>query len=162
MLHDDSNDDDKDDDGNNVASDDEGIESDDDQNDDDREEEYADEYVRTPVNYESTDYENEHGNEEEYDRIDEELYKDMNANLKDVEHGEEGKGDAEKTNVGYDNVIQETTYDQVEDDTQVTLTTVHDTQKTEVLLQSSSVSSDFATQFLNLDNVPPAAMKSFP
>ncbi|GJZ75458.1 hypothetical protein Tco_0639923 [Tanacetum coccineum] len=106
------------DDGNNDASDDEGIESDDNQNDDDREEEYEDEYMRTPVNYESTDDENEHGNEEEYDRIDEELYKDMNVKLKDVEHREEGKGDAEKTDVGHDNVTQETTYDQVEDDTQ--------------------------------------------
>ncbi|GKE69868.1 hypothetical protein Tco_1527940, partial [Tanacetum coccineum] len=40
-------------------------------------------------------------------------------------------------------------------DEHVTLTTVHDTQKTKVPLQSSSVSSDFASQFLNLDNAPP-------
>ncbi|GKD15196.1 hypothetical protein Tco_1199603 [Tanacetum coccineum] len=76
--------------------------------------------------------------------------------LKDVEHGEEGKGDAELTDAGHDNVTQETTCDQVKDDAHVTLTDAYFTQKTEVPLQSSSVSSDFATQFLNLDNVPPA------
>ncbi|GKA42721.1 hypothetical protein Tco_0735381 [Tanacetum coccineum] len=43
---------------------------------------------------------------------------------------EEGKGDAEMTDAGCDN-------------------------KTEGPMQSSSVSSDFASQFLNLDNVPP-------
>ncbi|GKD16412.1 hypothetical protein Tco_1205570, partial [Tanacetum coccineum] len=104
----DGNDDDSDDDGNNDASDDERTESDDDQNDDDKEEEYEDEYVCTLINYESTDDENEHVNEEEYDRIDEELYKDVHAKLKDIDHGEEGKGDAEMTGVGHDNVTQET------------------------------------------------------
>ncbi|GJV11140.1 hypothetical protein Tco_1352681 [Tanacetum coccineum] len=61
----------------------------------------------------------------------EELYKDVNVRLKDAEHKEEGKGDAEMTDVGRDD-------------------------KTEGPMQSSSVSSDFASQFLNLDNVPPA------
>ncbi|GKA88095.1 hypothetical protein Tco_0809859, partial [Tanacetum coccineum] len=60
---DDSDNDRNDDDGNNDASDDEGTESDDDQKDDDKEDEYEDEYVRTPVNYGSTNDENEHGNE---------------------------------------------------------------------------------------------------
>ncbi|GJW61071.1 hypothetical protein Tco_0110406 [Tanacetum coccineum] len=121
-----SDDDDSDDNGNNNASDDERTESDDDQNNDDKEE-YDDEYVRTPSSNESTDDENEQVDEEVYDRIDEELYKDVN-----------------------------TTYNQVKDDAHVTLSVVHDTQKTEVPLQSSFVSSDFATQFLNLDNIPPA------
>ncbi|GKD06627.1 NB-ARC domains-containing protein, partial [Tanacetum coccineum] len=153
--------DDSDDDGNNDASGDERTESDEDenpnlnQNDDDKEEEYEDEYVRTPANYESNDDENENVDEEEYDRIDEELYKDVNVELKDVVHGEEGKGDAEMTNAGHDDVTQETTYDQVEDDAHVTLIDAHVTQKTEVPLQSSFVSSDFATQFLNFDNIPP-------
>ncbi|GKA19813.1 hypothetical protein Tco_0699728 [Tanacetum coccineum] len=44
---------------------------------------------------------------------------------------------------------------QDEEDAYVTLTTAHITQKIEGLMQSSSVSSDFASQFLNLDNVPP-------
>ncbi|GJY79279.1 hypothetical protein Tco_0485080 [Tanacetum coccineum] len=138
-----------DDDGNDDASDDERTESDDDQNEDDNEEEYKEEYVHTPKNYESTDDENEHMDEKDY----EELYKYVNVRLKDAEHGEEEKGDEEMGDAGHDNVTQEKTYDQDENDAHVTLTTVHDTQKTEVPLQSSSVSSDFATQFLNLDNV---------
>ncbi|GJU55416.1 hypothetical protein Tco_0238157 [Tanacetum coccineum] len=48
--------------------------------------------VHTLENYESSDDENEHVNKEEYDHIDDELYKDVNVKLKDVEHGEEGKG----------------------------------------------------------------------
>ncbi|GJX51533.1 hypothetical protein Tco_0278378 [Tanacetum coccineum] len=76
---DDSNDDD--------VSDDDGNEDD----SDDDEEEYKGEYVRTPSSYKSTDDENEHVDEEEYDRINEELYNDVNVKLKDVEHGEEGK-----------------------------------------------------------------------
>ncbi|GJW63600.1 hypothetical protein Tco_0115484 [Tanacetum coccineum] len=85
---------------------------------DDEEEEYEEEYIRTPDNYEFTD------DEEEY----EELYKYVNVRLRDVEHGEKGKEDAEKTDAGHDAVP----------------------------LQSSSISSDFATQFLNLDNPSPA------
>ncbi|GKD86602.1 hypothetical protein Tco_1357756 [Tanacetum coccineum] len=102
VSDDDGNDKDNYDDGND-ASDDERTESDEDespnlnQNDDDKEEEYEEEYVHTPKNYESTNDENEHVNEEEYDRIDEELYKDVHAKLKDIDHGEEGKGDAEMT-----------------------------------------------------------------
>ncbi|GKE96876.1 hypothetical protein Tco_1581731, partial [Tanacetum coccineum] len=129
---DDDNDDDSDNDGGDNDSDDERTKSDEDenpnlnQNDDDIEEEYEDEYIH------------------------------VNVKLKDVEHREEGKGDAEMTEDGHDDVTQETTYDQVEDDAHVTLTIAHVSQKIEVTLQSSSVSSDFATQFLNLDNVPPA------
>nr|GEV70313.1 putative reverse transcriptase domain-containing protein [Tanacetum cinerariifolium] len=67
---------------------------DDDSNDDvsdDDEEEYKDEYVHTLIIYEFNDDENKHVNEEEYDLIDEELYKDVNVKLKDLEHGEEWK-----------------------------------------------------------------------
>nr|GEX48494.1 hypothetical protein [Tanacetum cinerariifolium] len=119
---DDSNDDESDDvsnddddvdsdaDGDNEASDGEKTYSDEDenpnlnQNDDDE-----DEYVRTPDNYEFID------GEEEY----EEFYKDVNVRLRDIEHGEEGKEDAEKTDV-----------EQVKDDKHVILTTIHDTQET--------------------------------
>ncbi|GKB50410.1 hypothetical protein Tco_0901163 [Tanacetum coccineum] len=112
----------------------------------DSKEEYEEEYVRTPDNYEFAD------DDEEY----EELYKDVNVRLKDVEHEEERKGDAEMTNAGRDDGTNETTYELVKDDEHVILTTVHETQKTKVPLQSSSISSDFATQFLNLDNPSPA------
>ncbi|GJZ01013.1 hypothetical protein Tco_0518974 [Tanacetum coccineum] len=55
-----------------------------------------------------------------------ELYKDVNVRSKVAEHKEVGKGDAEMTD------------------------TTHGSSK-----QSSSVSSDFASKFRNLDNVPP-------
>ncbi|GJU26634.1 hypothetical protein Tco_1165255 [Tanacetum coccineum] len=55
-----------------------------------------------------------------------ELYKDVNMRLKLAEHEEVGKGDAEMTDI------------------------THESSK-----QSSSVSSDFASKFLNLDNVSP-------
>ncbi|GJR36203.1 hypothetical protein Tco_1211887 [Tanacetum coccineum] len=59
------------------------------------------------------------------------------------------------TDAGRDEGTQHTTYEQVKDDEHVILNTFHDTLKTEVPFQSSSVSSDFANQFLNLDNIPP-------
>ncbi|GJU41295.1 hypothetical protein Tco_1194252 [Tanacetum coccineum] len=55
-----------------------------------------------------------------------ELYKDVNVRSKLAEHEEVGKGDAEMTDI------------------------THESSK-----QSSSISSDFASNFLNLDNVPP-------
>ncbi|GJV63649.1 hypothetical protein Tco_1474477 [Tanacetum coccineum] len=138
---DDSNDDDSDDvtndgdddvdsdtDGDNEASDSERTDSDEDENpnlnqNDDKEEEYEEEYVRTLDNYEFSD------DDEEY----KELYKDVNVRLKDVEHEEEGKGDAEMTDAGHDGVSQEKSYEQVEDDAHVTLTVAHVTHKTEVV-----------------------------
>nr|GEV32176.1 hypothetical protein [Tanacetum cinerariifolium] len=64
-------------------------------------------------------------NDEVYD----ELYKDVNVST-----------------------FQEKSYEQVIEDAHVTLTS---SQKIEGSKQSSSVSSDFASKFLNLDNVPP-------
>ncbi|GJV88624.1 hypothetical protein Tco_1532562 [Tanacetum coccineum] len=69
------------------------------------------------------------GDNEASDSEYEELYKDVNVRLKDTEHEEDGKGDAEMT----DGWV---------------------TKKIKVPLQSSSISSDFANQFLNLDNAP--------
>ncbi|GKB32831.1 integrase, catalytic region, zinc finger, CCHC-type containing protein [Tanacetum coccineum] len=135
--NDDDNDDDNDDvtnddddvvnsdaDGDNEASDSERTDFDKDENlnlnqNDDEEEEYEEEYVHTLDNYELSD------DDEEY----EELYKDVNVRLKDAEHEEEGKGDAEMTDVGRDDVSQE---------------------------KSMSKSKMMHIQFLNLDNVPPA------
>ncbi|GKF03044.1 hypothetical protein Tco_0029967, partial [Tanacetum coccineum] len=103
------------------------------QNDDD-EEEHEEEYVCTPDSFKFND----------------ELYKDVDVKSLDVEHEKERKGDAEMTDVDK-NVSQERSFEQVKDDAHVTLTT---TQKTEGFMQSSSVSSNFASKFLNLDNVP--------
>ncbi|GKD31209.1 hypothetical protein Tco_1241987, partial [Tanacetum coccineum] len=95
---DDDNDGESDDDGDNEGSDSEKTDSNEDENlnlnqNDDEEEEYEEEeYVCNPDNYEFTN------DDEEY----EELYKDVNVRLRDVEHDEEGKKDAEKTVVGHD------------------------------------------------------------
>ncbi|GKE26087.1 hypothetical protein Tco_1441471, partial [Tanacetum coccineum] len=64
--------------------------------------------------------------DEEY----EELYKDVNIRLQATEHEEEGKRDEEIIDVGRDEGTQQTTYEHF-------------------------ISSDFASQFLNLDNVLP-------
>ncbi|GKE17199.1 hypothetical protein Tco_1424776 [Tanacetum coccineum] len=53
------------------------------------------------------------------------------------------------TDAGHVNVNQEGAGNQVKDDAQAT-------QKTEVPLRSSSISSDYAAKFLNFDNIPPA------
>ncbi|GJV03472.1 hypothetical protein Tco_1337041 [Tanacetum coccineum] len=91
-------DDSHDDDSDNASNDDDDVDSD------------ADEkYIRTSDNYEFTD------DDEEY----EELYKDVNVRLKDTEHEEEGKGDAEITDAGRDDNTQQTTYEQVKDDEHV-------------------------------------------
>nr|GEV25641.1 retrovirus-related Pol polyprotein from transposon TNT 1-94 [Tanacetum cinerariifolium] len=132
---DDNNDDDSDNDDGDNDSDSEKTKSDEDVNPNlNQKDDEEEEYVHNLENYESTDNEDKH--------VDEEV-----------------KGDEEKTDVGHDNVTQETTYEQVKDDEHVTLTTAHDTHKTEVSLQSYSISSNFATQFLNLDNPSPADTK---
>ncbi|GJU31375.1 hypothetical protein Tco_1174964 [Tanacetum coccineum] len=56
------------------------------------------------------------------------------------------------TNTTHESTSQEKSYEQVIEDAHATLTS---SQKTEGSKQSSSVSSDFASKFLNLDNVPP-------
>ncbi|GJY90713.1 hypothetical protein Tco_0505909 [Tanacetum coccineum] len=91
--------------------------------------------------------------EEEDDEVTKELYKDVNVNL--------GNEDIDMTNVdhggpGQQNVSQESGFEQVEEDAHVTLTPVLDTQKTDEPVQSSSVSSDFTSKLLNLENPSPA------
>ncbi|GJY15945.1 hypothetical protein Tco_0386367 [Tanacetum coccineum] len=155
----DDDDADSDGDSDNDASDSERTDSDEEKNpnlnlkDDKEEETQDDEYVHTPDYYvpidEETNDENKEFNEEEYD----ELYKDVNTRSKVVEHEEVGKGDAEMIDAALESVSQEKSYEQVIDDAHVTLIA---SQKTEGSKQSSSVSSDFASKFLILDNVPPA------
>ncbi|GKD92344.1 hypothetical protein Tco_1372181, partial [Tanacetum coccineum] len=106
---------------------------------DNEEEEKEEEYVRTPDRFGFND------DDEEYD----ELYKDVNMRSKVTEHEEVGKGDAEMTDTTHESASQENSYKQVIEDAHVTPTS---SQKTEGSKQSSSVSSDFASKFLNLDN----------
>ncbi|GKC50231.1 hypothetical protein Tco_1072976, partial [Tanacetum coccineum] len=141
----------KDDDGDSDADDNYRTDSDDDENPsfnlkDDEEEQKVEEYVHTLEYDEFYDEEEEHVNEEEY----EDLYGDVNITPKDTKPEKERKGDAKMTDAGLENVSQEQYYEQEVDDAHVTIT-----QKTNSSKKSSSVSSDFATQFLNLDNIPP-------
>ncbi|GJS48797.1 hypothetical protein Tco_0598918 [Tanacetum coccineum] len=158
----DSNDGDDDDD--DQQSDDESTESDDDKsvdlnktNDDEE-----DEFVHTLDDYVPTDDENV--DDEEYERINKEMYDDVNVELKDAKPANEEKGDEEMThaehvNVEHKEVSQEVAGDQVKDDALATVTADLATQKTEVPLQSSSISSNYATKFINFDNIPSGEME---
>ncbi|GJT14436.1 hypothetical protein Tco_0861478 [Tanacetum coccineum] len=86
-------------------------------------------------------------------QFNEELYKDVNVNLRkeDVEMTDVDQGGANQHNVS-----QESGFEHEEEDANVTLTNVHDTQKTEGPMQSSSVSSNFTDKLLNFKNVYPA------
>ncbi|GKA39614.1 hypothetical protein Tco_0732165 [Tanacetum coccineum] len=111
------------------------------------EEEYDDEF-----NIE----EDEMMDEEENDEVTKELYKDVNVNLgnKDVDMTDADHGGADQQNVS-----QQSGFEQEEEDAHVTLTPVLDTQKTGGPTQSSSVSSNFTSKLLNLNNLSPADNK---
>ncbi|GJW29057.1 hypothetical protein Tco_0045932, partial [Tanacetum coccineum] len=105
----DSDDNDDDD----QQSDDEQTESDNPRSSDDEEETQEDEFVHTPENYVPTDDESNDVDDEEYDRINKEMYSDVNVGLKDTELKGEGKDDEEMTDAGHvddehENVNQET------------------------------------------------------
>ncbi|GJR09289.1 hypothetical protein Tco_0791941 [Tanacetum coccineum] len=92
---------------------------------DDEEETYEDEFVHTTENYVPTNDENV--DDEEYGRINKEMYDDVNVELKDAKTADEGKGDegmidAEKVDAENKNVNQEVIGDQVNDDAQATAT----------------------------------------
>ncbi|GJT61575.1 hypothetical protein Tco_1005108 [Tanacetum coccineum] len=107
------------------------------------EEEHNEEYVFT---LEKDKFEDE----EEDDNVAKELYGDLN-----ITHG---LRDSDMTNVeqgreDQQNASHESGFVQEEDDGHITLMTVH--YKTEGTMQSSSVSSDFISKLLNLDNTSP-------
>ncbi|GKE22210.1 hypothetical protein Tco_1433722 [Tanacetum coccineum] len=145
------NDDDNDDDDDQQSDNEQNV-SDNLRTSNDEEETQEDEFVHTLENYVPTDDENV--DDEEYERINKEMYDDVN----------EGKGDeemtnAKKVNADNKNVNQEVTGDQVNDDAHATVTTSLATYNTEVPPQMSSISSDYATKFLNIDNIPSADTK---
>ncbi|GKB99289.1 hypothetical protein Tco_0985426 [Tanacetum coccineum] len=90
---------------------------------------------------------------EEDDEVTKEVYDDVNVNLgnedTDMTIADQGASDQQ-------NVSQESGFEQVDEDDHVTLTPVIDTQKTRDPTQSSSISSDFTSKLLNLDNPSPA------
>nr|GEX60070.1 retrovirus-related Pol polyprotein from transposon TNT 1-94 [Tanacetum cinerariifolium] len=104
QKHKDDDDDDQSIDLNKTKSDDERTESDDDKSIDlnrtnDEEETQEDEFVHTPDDYVPTDDETHDIDDEEYVRINEELYGDVNVEMKDAKPADEGKGDEEMTDV---------------------------------------------------------------
>ncbi|GJZ08613.1 hypothetical protein Tco_0542896, partial [Tanacetum coccineum] len=94
-----------------------------------------DEFVYTPEDYVPTN--DEDFDDEVFDRINKEMYNDVNVELKDSEP----EGDQEK------------------DDAQATIMAALATQKTEVPQQCSSISSDYASKFINFDNFPSSETK---
>ncbi|GKE73766.1 hypothetical protein Tco_1535807, partial [Tanacetum coccineum] len=143
---------DDDNDNDDQQSDDERIES----NDDDKtvdinktDDEEEDEFVHTPDDYVPTDDENV--DDEEFEHINKEMYSEVNVELKDSEREGEGKDDEEMNDAEHENVSQEVAGDQVKGDAQPTVAAAPTTQKTKVTLQSSSISSDHVTKFLNFD-----------
>ncbi|GJZ93073.1 hypothetical protein Tco_0665138 [Tanacetum coccineum] len=127
----------------------------------DDEEEKEDEFVETPSN--DSDDEDETNitdkakgdNDEEMDYTTSQLYDDVDIRLNepvDIDEGfiqEEGT-DAEMTNIQQGNENPEIS--QVIKDAHVTLSIIP--QKTEVLVTSSSHSSDLASKFLNFSDIP--------
>ncbi|GKB57285.1 hypothetical protein Tco_0913471 [Tanacetum coccineum] len=98
------------------------------------------------------EYESDDDNENVFEEEDDDLYKDVDVRSLGAEQEQEMKGDEEMTDANQ-NVSQENSYEQVVKDAHVTLTS---SQKTYSSKQSSFVSSDFASKFLILENVPPA------
>ncbi|GKC21889.1 hypothetical protein Tco_1024039 [Tanacetum coccineum] len=121
-----------------------------------QEEEYSDQRVDTPLNYKLTEEEKiddeEMMDEESEDEVTKGLYTDVNVNLgiEDAEMTNAYQGGAEQQNVS-----QESGFEQVEEDAHMTLTVLHGTQKTAGTEHRSSISSDFISKLLNLDNTPP-------
>ncbi|GJR47496.1 hypothetical protein Tco_1315599 [Tanacetum coccineum] len=141
------------DDGDNDTQDNEQTDSDDDENPSftlkDYEEEEQDEgYVFSPEKEKS--YDEEKMYEEEYNDVAKELYGYLNITqgLRDTDmtNAEQGREDLQ-------NASHESGFVQEEDDGHVTITIVHD--KTEGTMQSSSISPDFTSKLLNLDNTGP-------
>ncbi|GKC96934.1 hypothetical protein Tco_1162376, partial [Tanacetum coccineum] len=148
------------DDSEDESDDDKGNDDDgdnDDNNDEKEEEEYVDERVHTPKNYELTEEEDNANNAKEENKEEkddaEELYKDVNVNLRkeDVEMTDADQGGADRHNVS-----QDLRFEQEDKDAHVTLTVVHDTKKAEGPMQSSSISSDFTDKLINFENASPA------
>ncbi|GJX86939.1 hypothetical protein Tco_0337713 [Tanacetum coccineum] len=92
------------------------------------------------------DYNSDDDNENVFEEEDDDMYKDVDVRSLGAEHEKERKSDEEMIDVDH-NVSQEQSYEQVVEDVHVTLTA---SQKTNDSKQSSSVSLDFANQFLIL------------
>ncbi|GJZ95505.1 hypothetical protein Tco_0667839 [Tanacetum coccineum] len=156
---DDDNDDNNDDD--DDLNDDDDMNDDDDETDSDKTESGR---IKIPDLNQSSTIEHEEEKEDDVDDeekikeddVTKELYEDVNVNLGNKD---DDMTNADQGRVDEHNVSQESGFEQVVEDAHVTLTVVHDTQKTEGPMQSSSISSDFTSKLLNLQNVSPTDNK---
>ncbi|GJX60827.1 hypothetical protein Tco_0292217 [Tanacetum coccineum] len=164
---DDENDSDHKSDGNNDDdANDEDNQEGDDTNDDDKEtdsDRTESDIIKIPVlNQSITEYyeeeeekinDEETMDEEEDNEVTKELYDDVNVNLgnEDTDMTNTNQGASERQNVS-----QELGFEQVKEDAHVTLTPILHTQKADEPIQSSSVSSNFTSKLLNLENPSPA------
>ncbi|GKC01031.1 hypothetical protein Tco_0987167 [Tanacetum coccineum] len=144
---DDDEDDIEDDEGNDDGDNSDGKDDDDDNDGDDDDDNDGNDDDDSQFNEEHEEEEEEKvdeftDKEDDEEELDDgkELYKDVNVNLRkeDVE-----MTDADQSGADQHNVSQELEFEQEEEDAHVTLTTVHDAQKTKGPMQSSSVSFDF-------------------
>ncbi|GJW52596.1 hypothetical protein Tco_0096681 [Tanacetum coccineum] len=140
-----------------LLGDDEKTESDNDKDVDlnKTDDEEEDEFIHTPDNYVPTNDENI--DDEEYNRINKEMYSDVNVELKETELEGEGKDDKEMTDVGHvdaeqEKVIQEVAGDQVKDVDQATVTAAPATQNTKVPLPTT-ISTTTAPDSLTLTTI---------
>ncbi|GKD45072.1 hypothetical protein Tco_1269717 [Tanacetum coccineum] len=131
------NDGDDDDDNDGDDDDDDNDGNDDDGNDDDNDSDHERTESGRDENPNLNQFNEEHDEEEE-ENVDEFTDKE------DDEENEEELDDG---------------FEQEEEDAHVTLTTIHDIQKTKGPMQSSAVSSDFTEKLLNFENVSPADNK---
>ncbi|GJV98023.1 hypothetical protein Tco_1549600 [Tanacetum coccineum] len=109
----------------------------------DEEETQRDDFVHTSNDYVPTNDETHDVDDKEYIRINEELYDDVNVEMKDVEPADEGKGDEEMTDVEKDEVHATTI---------VAPATQKEKNDVPPSSSSRSVSSNYGSIFLNLDN----------
>ncbi|GJZ66778.1 hypothetical protein Tco_0630018 [Tanacetum coccineum] len=140
---DDDEDDTEDDEGNDDGDDNDG--DDDDDNDGNDDDDSDDERTKSDKD------ENPNLN-----KFNKELEKEEEENVDEFIDKEDDKENEEESDDDQHNVSQESGFEQEEEDAHVTLTTIHDTQKTKGLMQSSSVLSDFTEKLLNFKNVSPA------
>nr|GEU29475.1 hypothetical protein [Tanacetum cinerariifolium] len=109
----------------------------------------------TLKDYDEEEYDEEYESDDDYENLfeeeDDDMYKDVDMRSLRAKHEKERKGDEEMTDADH-NVSQEKSYKQVVKDAHVTLTSLQNTKSSK---QSSSISSDFASKFFILENVPP-------
>ncbi|GJS49803.1 hypothetical protein Tco_0599924 [Tanacetum coccineum] len=157
-------------------SDDERTKSDDDKsidlnNTNDKEEAQEDEFIHTPDDYVPTDDETQDVNDEEYVCIHEDLYGDVNVEMKDVEPVDKDKGDeemtdAEKVDAEHKEIYQEVASAKVQDEAQATTTTAPSTQKEKTMAPPSSSSCSVSSNYVltvPVSVIPePTALSSIP